>query len=56
MALSRIEKIHAIAPRGCFLDGNIDCGNNVFGVRGIVCGEDEIGKGLKGEDCDCSLQ
>ena len=53
MALLRIEKIHAIAPREGFLKGSVDCGDKVFGVRGVICGEDEIGEGLKGVDCDC---
>ena len=53
MALLRIEKIHAIAPREGFLKGSVDCGDKVFGARGVICGEDEIGEGLKGVDCDC---
>ena len=53
MAFFWIEKIYAIAPRKGFLEGCIDCSDKVFGVRGIVCGEDEVGEGLKGENSDC---
>ena len=53
MALFWIKKIHAIAPREGSLEGGVDCDDKVFGVRRVVCGEDKVGEGLKGVDCDC---
>ena len=53
MALFWIQKVYSVAPCEGLLEGGVNHEDEMFGVGGVVCGEDEVGERLKGEDCDC---
>ena len=43
----------SLIVKALLLEGGVDCEDEIFGVRGVVCGQDKVGEGLKEEDCDC---
>ena len=53
MGLFWVEQVHPIAQCECLLEGGVNCEDEMFGVGGVVCGQDKVGEGLKGENCDC---